>query len=963
MLDFMKGNDKPKNDRIKFEPSESKKCIVENEFCKIYLDSVSHQTFKVINDYVVPIELREFNMWKNRQKDSKGFSVDIIKDDNGEVFDYVISKNTAASSASANVQKQSVPSVTEAPAAAPVNMEAAVQTSVPNTSVSVQTANTSVSVTADTKRSDGTPRKRKPKSTRLSKCAICKNEFKEEDLLLFVNRNYCFGCVEEAVKEKVQGFPVDPVEKAILDITTADELYCTYSTVSNYPYIDDNGCVNVCSVSRAAESVVDATSVETIEDKGVFFDDLKRYGMKKIIVNNDNSHIFSPDDFDEHVKSDGIAAPKVYFDIIKYTQTDDLNLREKIASVFLGSSLYTLSMNDDITEITTENIDSFKPLTLTDGTAVICPVFTDIVEARNVNLSFKGLYSVSAEILSEQNVTHYIVNPGSIGYIINKSSLADIEPYIEDIADNAEVQENITPIDETKATVVIASEQAEETCSEEPESTSSNDMVSEISDSKASEPDDKDAPVEDSSVAVKEDAVAQELSADNLSEEKEEKREEVVSEKLLFSAGLDTGKQVIPQKEETADKQFFFTKGEADDNKPESDKENSVGDHTECVKNEESDKKTDSVEKKVSEELTFIPDDTVAFKDFKKQPVADEVLDQAVADVANDTNLDEIVQEIAADSENGATLEFSGLIYGDALTEEKMPIKTVQDQIVETNAILNELKNTSDFGNAAALRRQLDEKFKILAHTIVDSNAVYAQFDSTTKHIFIDGNNRGHIFSDKAIAEKSNQLFRSKGVELYVQEFTGDSVLTMVYEFKRHGIQELVVDDAANWIIISTDVMSGVLNVDDPDLIKIPITNPELMFSMTTLFQKLQSKHDYPSRRADISALERRMIREFTSARYILPLLSAEGEDAHPITLESKNGSSRLLVFSDVYEMKRFFGSKLDIVKDYKIINYNEMIHSYAAIPNTVVVLNEGSLRFEFNAHNCNHINKVSNIH
>ena len=38
-----------------------------------------------------------------------------------------------------------------------------------------------------------------------------------------------------------------------------------------------------------------------------------------------------------------------------------------------------------------------------------------------------------------------------------------------------------------------------------------------------------------------------------------------------------------------------------------------------------------------------------------------------------------------------------------------------------------------------------------------------------------------------------------------------------------------------------------------------------------------------------------------------------------------------------------------------------ELIKRFTVMANTVVVLNEGSLRFEFNEHNCEHINKVIN--
>ena len=56
--------------------------------------------------------------------------------------------------------------------------------------------------------------------------------------------------------------------------------------------------------------------------------------------------------------------------------------------------------------------------------------------------------------------------------------------------------------------------------------------------------------------------------------------------------------------------------------------------------------------------------------------------------------------------------------------------------------------------------------------------------------------------------------------------------------------------------------------------------------------------------------------------------------------------------------MKRFFGENASIVSDYEIVNYKEIIRKYNSME-SVVVLNEGSLRFEFNEGNCEHITRV----
>ena len=121
MLDNLKGGNKPKSTRIKFEMSDTMQLIIENEYCKIYYDKRSGKTFKVVNDEVVPLDQRELNMWKNRQKRPREFAIDVIKDENGNVYDYVISKVTANETAESDsqpaVQRPAAANIPPAPAA------------------------------------------------------------------------------------------------------------------------------------------------------------------------------------------------------------------------------------------------------------------------------------------------------------------------------------------------------------------------------------------------------------------------------------------------------------------------------------------------------------------------------------------------------------------------------------------------------------------------------------------------------------------------------------------------------------------------------------------------------------------------------------------------------------------------------------------------------------------------------
>ena len=887
---------KTANDRINFEMTPTTKVVVEDEFCTIYNDSRAGRTFKVIGGKVVPIELRELNMWKNKQRNPKNFSVEIVKDENGNDYDFIITRIGKASSA-------------------------AVETTSVTTNKAPVVDNGSSEVN----------KKRRPKSGRMSRCAVCGKEYLEDDLFLFGNRNYCFSCVEEIVKERQENGVIDPIQKAIDDVVTADELYCTYSTITNYPYLDEEFCVNVCTVRRAAETVIENTTVQTIDDKGDFFDDLKRFGLKKIIINNDQSHIFSPHDFDEHVKTEGVIAPKLYFKILNFMQRRDDELREGIAASFLASKVFTYALNDDITEITEENLDEFKPLTITDGYVNFCPVFTDYSEAKSVGLPFKGLYEIEAKYIVDSNVTHFIINPSSLGFIMNKTILDGVQPRIE-----SDIVEEVVDAEQVNETAVA------ESVVDTPNAVTTAEPVKETPKAVPAAEPVKETPKTEEAQGFFKQKIHKPLSITDFAKQQAAQQAQQTKE------AAQPVEKAAPKTEQASESFFRNTVIKPDGGAP--------------VIRTQMNPYAGSTASDVIEYSTSL-EETVA-KEPRDIPQISKPTTAVPSNDAFPKNVHEIMNDLAAENETDDLLDLSNLIIGmpeEPAVPKKKPTYLIQQKITETKAIERDLDIEPDFGVASILRDKLKESYKELAKMIAESKKMYAEFDLHTKHILIDGNNRGHIFSDKSIAEASVENFTQNGIDVYIEEYDSSRLFSLLYEYKRHGIQDLVLDETANWIIISTDSISDVLDVDDKEYISIPITNPELMFSMTTLFQKLQSKSTNPKRKAEIQSLERRMIREFTSARYILPLIAYDENNVRPVTIDSKNGTKRVLVFSDVFEMKRFFGNKLDLVKDYNIMSYRELIREFTVKPNTVVVLNEGSLRFEFNDHNCDHINKIIN--
>lgn len=1102
--------------RVKFEETPSMKLLLENEYFKIYSDSRRGATFKVINGEIVPVSQRELNHWKNRQRRPKEFAVKEIRDQQGNIYDYEITRTT--------------------------NVTAAVATTTTRTNLPPVTERLSVG-----------GNKRRPNSSRKVNCALCGKEYKESELMLFGNKNICSECMETLVNEKLFASEhVDPVQKNIDDIVGADEIYCTYSLVTNYPFLNEDFCVNVCTIKRAAELGTEDTIAQTIDEKGDFFDDLKRFGLKKIIVNNDPSHVYSPEDFDVHVKSEGIIAPKLYFKVLNYMQHGDDSLRTAIAESFLGSKVYTYALDSDITEITDENKDDFKPLTFTDGEHSFCPVFTDLTEARSVGMPFKGLYEIETRLLAFHNITHFIINPQSLGFIMNKKILENAKPNydrsiidenderiknidsyvnpfeVENVvmaqleAEKAEteekkLQEIRDAADEAVAAATARAEAAEKAADEarheaEEAHHEAQEAQHQAEDAKHDAEDARRTAeeavhnadealksarlAEEARAAADERAAAAEKAVENkdaeIAEAAEKAKAEVEakykaeaearvraavplgvplaaaaafagksapvntdaapaagqqkktppagifmnndedkkspleglnfgtsSENNMPSLELSDFSDDIPAStptpapapaptEEAAPSSFYKPQGMKNDEPiaPVNEfKKSGIYGSSQIAKNNGFDRQnpyeapqkrpeynapaqpmqqrraqqpaqqqnivinsvSDGTDGKVKKALKVsmplfiadVPDDEIEIT-----PYSDGLLTPPPTSDKRTKGPNTVLNEMAkANENNNSGFDLSSLMYGDApapAAQKKQAPMTIQDQCALTKAIARDLEMETNPISARDVREKLDNCYREIARLIAEAEVMYAEFDAHTRHILIDGNNKGHIFSEKALADKSVENFAKSGIKVYLQEYKKKDIFNMLFEYRRHGIQELVLDETAHWVILQTDKISEMLDVYERDYVKIPVMNPELMFSMTTLFQKLQTKSNNPNKEQEVRSLEKRMIREFLTARYVLPMYGSDRNNLLPVSIDDKNGMKKVLVFSDEFEMNRFFGENASIVADYEVVSYKEIIRKYNVPGSTIVVLNEGSLRFEFNDRNCEHIRKVS---
>ena len=140
------------------------------------------------------------------------------------------------------------------------------------------------------------------------------------------------------------------------------------------------------------------------------------------------------------------------------------------------------------------------------------------------------------------------------------------------------------------------------------------------------------------------------------------------------------------------------------------------------------------------------------------------------------------------DDTGESAFDLSNLFDAPAPEAPKKPeIKqTIQFQAAQTKTIARELELEHDFSVMKILRDKLNDSYKTLAKMIVDADHMYAEFDSNTKHILIDGNNRGHIFSEKEFGEKSVANFAKNGYNVYLKEYKKNEIFNMLYEYRRY---------------------------------------------------------------------------------------------------------------------------------------------------------------------------------
>lgn len=245
----------------------------------------------------------------------------------------------------------------------------------------------------------------------------------------------------------------------------------------------------------------------------------------------------------------------------------------------------------------------------------------------------------------------------------------------------------------------------------------------------------------------------------------------------------------------------------------------------------------------------------------------------------------------------------------------------------------------------------LDNKLKLFFEGIIDkireSEELYIAYNVYTRYPHVDYDKRSWIFSKEEYAQNAKDYFMKNGLELTIKKLEKYDVLNEFAEFHRLGIKAAVIDNGQYTVDIKTDSILKPINYDGVEKINIPVTNPELNYSMMKFFQEINLKANYEGKGRVIRILEEKMMEKISKGEYLVPMKFEENnigvgkvelkEDTKVnfAILEDSKGALWIPAFTDWVEFKKFYDKEkwngsvlnydtlINMVQDVKGVNIN----------------------------------------
>ncbi|MGL4850334.1 MAG: enhanced serine sensitivity protein SseB C-terminal domain-containing protein [Clostridium sp.] len=261
-------------------------------------------------------------------------------------------------------------------------------------------------------------------------------------------------------------------------------------------------------------------------------------------------------------------------------------------------------------------------------------------------------------------------------------------------------------------------------------------------------------------------------------------------------------------------------------------------------------------------------------------------------------------------------------------------------------------------------REELKEDIKIyidgLSEKLIESEKLYIAYNKITNYMHTDYERRAWIFSEEEFGELAREHFEKTGLNLYIKGLNNDEIIKSFSEFYRLGIEGIVIDNGQYTLNLEREKLIPAMDYSGFDEKDIPVTNPELCYSMMKFRQELDNKkNNYEGKEKVLSYLELEMMKEIVQGKYLVPImelkdLKKEGgvflkkkDEVHYGTLKDEKGKEYCPIFTDWIEFKKNYDTEVWIGKK---CSYNEIVELVKGKKD--IVINPSGFKIQINEKN-----------
>ncbi|MGL4874236.1 MAG: enhanced serine sensitivity protein SseB C-terminal domain-containing protein [Clostridium sp.] len=247
-----------------------------------------------------------------------------------------------------------------------------------------------------------------------------------------------------------------------------------------------------------------------------------------------------------------------------------------------------------------------------------------------------------------------------------------------------------------------------------------------------------------------------------------------------------------------------------------------------------------------------------------------------------------------------------------------------------------------------------------LAEKLIESENLYIAYNKITNYPHTDYEKRTWIFSEEEYGNLAKEHFEKSGLNLWIKKLNNDEIIKSFSEFYRLGIEGIVIDNGQYTLNLEREKLIPAMDYTGFNEENIPLTNPELFYSMMKFRQELDNKKNkYDGKEKVLEYLELEMMKEIVRGRYLVPLMDVKdlrnegkvfvkkNEELHYGTLKDEKGREFQPIFTDWIEFKKNYDIE---VWEAQRCSYKEVLKFINEKKN--IVINPSGLKIQIDEKN-----------